>query len=87
MTDPDRACAEVPTEVFFPAYIGPGRLNDSNVARMVCGPCPVRDECLSYALTTRQRYGVWGGRTETERREILRRRYGAHPEMARRRPA
>lgn len=33
-----------------------------------CGRCPVRPDCLSYALTTRQEYGIWGGEGEQTRR-------------------
>jgi WhiB family redox-sensing transcriptional regulator len=44
------------------------------VAKRVCKDCPVRGECLEYALTTRQYHGVWGGCSERERRVILKRR-------------
>lgn len=37
-------------------------------AKRVCLGCGVRDECLEYALTTREPYGIWGGLTEIERR-------------------
>ena len=33
-------------------------------ARWACGGCPVRDECLTYAIETRQQHGVWGGMAE-----------------------
>ncbi|HEY7704062.1 MAG TPA: WhiB family transcriptional regulator [Acidimicrobiia bacterium] len=42
-------------------------------AKEICSLCPVRRECLAYALMTRQPYGVWGGMTATERRRLLRR--------------
>ena len=45
-------------------------------ARRVCDDCPVRPECLEYALTYRVDHGVWGGASERERRRILRRRRG-----------
>ncbi|KPI33368.1 transcription factor WhiB [Actinobacteria bacterium OV450] len=41
-------------------------------AKSVCGPCPVRHECLTHALTFREDYGVWGGLDEDERGQILR---------------
>ncbi|WP_051939796.1 WhiB family transcriptional regulator [Phaeacidiphilus oryzae] len=43
-------------------------------AKAVCMGCPVRTECLAYALDHRVEFGVWGGATERERRAILRRR-------------
>lgn len=37
-----------------------------DVARDVCGGCPVRDTCLAYALRTRPKHGVWAGHTADE---------------------
>ncbi|MFE9045667.1 WhiB family transcriptional regulator [Streptomyces sp. NPDC007818] len=45
-----------------------------NRAKALCAGCPVRAECLAYALDERVEYGVWGGMTERERRALLRRR-------------
>ncbi|RJK96514.1 WhiB family transcriptional regulator [Vallicoccus soli] len=39
-------------------------------AAALCGGCPVRDACLRHALVVPERYGVWGGTTEEERREL-----------------
>ena len=41
-------------------------------AKVVCFRCPVRAECLAHALDTRTQFGVWGGMTERERRQLLR---------------
>ena len=41
-------------------------------AKFLCAQCDVRDECLEFALEIRERYGIWGGKTEGERRTILR---------------
>ncbi len=47
-----------------------------NRAKVVCGGCGVRAECLADALDNRIEFGVWGGMTERERRALLRRRPG-----------
>jgi WhiB family redox-sensing transcriptional regulator len=54
--------------MFFPGHDG-----DSEPALRVCAGCSVRDECLDFALETRQRYGIWGGTTERQRRRMMRR--------------
>lgn len=46
-------------------------------AQRVCVDCPVRLECLEYALRHRIDHGVWGGCSERERRRILKRRRDA----------
>lgn len=42
-------------------------------AKKVCAGCQVREQCLAYAVATRQDTGVWGGLTDTERRALARR--------------
>jgi len=44
------------------------------VARRICAHCPVREDCLEYALGERIDHGVWGGASERERRRILKSR-------------
>lgn len=36
----------------------------------VCGRCPVEVECLDYAVETNQPYGIWGGKSEPQRRRL-----------------
>lgn len=43
-------------------------------AKTICSMCAVRQTCLEFALTTREKHGVWGGLTERERRRVLRQR-------------
>ncbi len=40
-------------------------------AKTICARCPVREECLSWALAIREPHGVWGGRSESERKQLL----------------
>ena len=47
------------------------RLRESR-AKAVCSECPVRTECLEHALNSDERYGIWGGLTDRERRSVLR---------------
>jgi WhiB family transcriptional regulator, redox-sensing transcriptional regulator len=44
------------------------------VAKAICVRCPVRPECLEYALEIREAHGIWGGLNEMERRAVLRER-------------
>jgi hypothetical protein len=56
------------TELFFPATKQP-----KSYAERLCGGCPVRTECLEWALQTDSRFGVFGGITETARVKLHRR--------------
>ena len=40
-------------------------------ARAICRVCPVMSECLDYAMRIREPYGIWGGFTENERRDLV----------------
>ena len=65
----EAACRDLDTNIFFPLSD-----DEAGPAKAVCATCPVRQECLEFALATRQGDGVWGGLTETERRRLRRRR-------------
>ena len=64
-------CRGVDPEVFYPVSDDD---EDAEEAKSICALCPVREACLEFALTTREKHGVWGGLTERERRRVLRRR-------------
>lgn len=51
-------------------------------AKSVCARCPVRAECLDYSIKAGERYGVWGGLNELERRSLVRRRHALASEPA-----
>lgn len=62
----DRAlCAQTDPEAFFPEKGGSTR-----EAKKVCNGCEVRAECLDYALANDERFGIWGGLSERERRKL-----------------
>lgn len=61
-------------------YPGPGQRSNYNLARRICHQCPVRVECLQYALATEVEYfrhGMWGGLTADERSTLVRQRQAA----------
>jgi WhiB family transcriptional regulator, redox-sensing transcriptional regulator len=60
-------CAQSDPESFFPDKGGSAR-----AALEVCERCPVRAECLNFALENDERFGIWGGTTERQRRELRR---------------
>lgn len=59
------ACASVDPEAFFPNKGGSTR-----EAKDICAKCEVRDFCLEEALENDERFGVWGGLTEQERKKL-----------------
>ena len=61
-------CAQTDPEAFFPEKGGSTR-----EAKKVCVSCEVRAECLEYALENDERFGIWGGLSERERRKLKRR--------------
>jgi WhiB family redox-sensing transcriptional regulator len=68
------ACAGMPTDDFFPVESTGRALDQIARVKTVCAACPVRVQCLDYALNTGQNDGVWGGMSEDERRTEHRRR-------------
>lgn len=60
-------CAQTDPEAFFPEKGGSTR-----PAKRMCDGCEVRDDCLAYALEHDERFGIWGGKSERERRQIRR---------------
>lgn len=57
-----------------PALFYPERGEPTNQAKAICAACDVRVECLEWALTRGERYGIWGGMSERERRRVRRAR-------------
>jgi WhiB family transcriptional regulator, redox-sensing transcriptional regulator len=71
------ACRGEDSSFFFaPNYFERRGQKDAReaVAKRICAKCPVRAECLDYALTNKETHGIWGGLNEMERRALLRRR-------------
>ena len=62
-------CLGVDPDLFFPE-----RGASTKEAKAVCQGCEVRVDCLEYALANGEKFGIWGGRSERERRRIRRQR-------------
>jgi len=62
-------CMGVDPELFFPE-----RGASTKEAKEVCRGCVVREDCLEYAIANGEKFGIWGGLSERERRRIRRRR-------------
>ena len=60
-------CAQTDPEAFFPEKGGSTR-----EAKKICVGCEVKAECLEYALAHDERFGIWGGLSERERRRLRR---------------
>lgn len=60
----DAMCKDMDTNIFYDS-------EEELVLRAICGGCPVRNECLDYAVRNLE-YGFWGGTTATERAKIRR---------------
>jgi WhiB family transcriptional regulator, redox-sensing transcriptional regulator len=65
-------CLGVDPDLFFPERGGSTR-----EAKEVCRGCVVREQCLQFALENGEKFGIWGGMSERERRRLRRRRNGA----------
>lgn len=63
------ACRGVDPDIFYPVTD-----EEAEDAKAICRTCQAQEACLEWALSTREKEGVWGGATERERRRIIRRR-------------
>jgi WhiB family transcriptional regulator, redox-sensing transcriptional regulator len=70
MFDPrGAACADMPTELFFPHGDATGK--QVREAKKVCGGCPIAVQCLTWAIENNE-HGIWGGTTVNQRKELRR---------------
>ncbi|MEU8537109.1 WhiB family transcriptional regulator [Streptomyces parvulus] len=65
------ACIGVDTRAFYAN--GKHSREQVNAAKKVCNACPVRAQCAAYAITTGEKWGVWGGMTQKQLRQKRRR--------------
>jgi WhiB family transcriptional regulator, redox-sensing transcriptional regulator len=78
------ACRFADPDLFFPISAAARNQAQVDEAKTVCADCPVRRECLHFAIRTQQMHGIWGGLTEEERYQALlaERRQGQSPSAA-----
>jgi WhiB family redox-sensing transcriptional regulator len=69
----EAACRDADPELFFPDGDIRSVQAQVSTAKLICGGCPVSATCLSWALTSGQQAGIWGGLTEGERKRLQRR--------------
>lgn len=62
-------CRGADQDLFFPE-----RGASTRKAKAICAACTVREDCLEFAITHGERFGIWGGLSERERRKIRRQR-------------
>jgi len=74
----EAACTTADPDLFFPE----DSRSPATEAKEICAACPARPECLQYSLDAAEEFGVWGGLTEKERRNLARAR-DRHPGNAR----
>lgn len=70
----DAACFTADSSLTSTMYPTHAEGDDVDRAKAVCAGCPVRDECLEFAMATNQDHGVWGGLSEQDRRRLRRSR-------------
>jgi WhiB family redox-sensing transcriptional regulator len=72
----DGACRTADPDLFFPIAVGTA-LAAKQVARalLICAGCPVKQQCLDFAMRTREPAGIWGGTTPEDRIRVLRARH------------
>ncbi len=68
----DASCVGMDPNIFFPL-----KGKTAREAKEICEGCAAQSRCLDWALETDQKYGVWGGASERERRRIKKRRLTA----------
>ena len=66
------ACRSMSPELFFPAGTTGAAFDEITAAKDVCFGCDVRTDCLRFAVSSNQEFGIWGGTTKEERRELRR---------------
>jgi WhiB family redox-sensing transcriptional regulator len=76
------ACLTADPDLFFPVAVGAAASPQVSRALLICDGCRVKDQCLDFAMRTREPAGIWGGTTPEERIRVLRARHRRPPRRA-----
>jgi hypothetical protein len=79
LAEDDPQCYNYP-DAFFPEKGGNFQLTELRWAKATCNNCPIRQACGEYGIKW-EKFGVWGGLTNVERREIRRKRNLPEPDV------
>jgi WhiB family transcriptional regulator, redox-sensing transcriptional regulator len=77
----EAACCDVVTAQYDPFFADAAELQLEAIA--MCETCPVRDACLTFAVRTGQRYGIWGGQPQQIIRQLIAADRAGHPQARR----
>ena len=66
----DAACRNTNPDLFFPVGSTAEAVEETQAAIALCRRCPVRAQCLEFAMVTNQRDGIWGATSEDDRRRM-----------------
>ena len=61
------ACLAADPDLFFPVAVGGAASKDTSRALLICDSCPVKRQCLEFAMRNGEASGIWGGTTPEER--------------------
>lgn len=76
-------CQTMDPDLHFPVGTTGPALAQTELAKLNCDRCPVREACLDWAIRNGVEFGIWGGHTPEERRAIQRRPTNAQPHLRR----
>jgi WhiB family redox-sensing transcriptional regulator len=76
----DSACRTADPDLFFPVAGGTAASKQIAKAQRICAGCPVKEQCLDYAMSTHEPAGIWGGTTPDERVRVRRARHRRVPQ-------
>jgi WhiB family transcriptional regulator, redox-sensing transcriptional regulator len=68
------ACLSADPDLFYPITSGRGVTSETRMALRICAGCPVRQQCLDFAMRSPEVHGIWGGTTPADRLRARRRR-------------